>query len=220
MNASRRLMRKMLSWLSRVLVRLFTDVTVTGRDNIPARGPLLVVSNHLGDADGIIGLGLTPVPVEIVAKIELHSLPIFGALLQAYGVIWIHRGQADRRAIRVVLEALAEGRIVAVAPEGRESLTGGLEEGTAGAAYLAYRAKAPILPVTFTGTRNTEVYANLKRLRRTRITVTIGPVFTLQDKEDWHTSVEHGTQLIMQTLASQLPLEYQGVFKIESPPDR
>ena len=47
-----------------------------------------------------------------------------------YGIIWLHRGQADRRAIRAALDGFAEGRIIVIAPEGRYSLVGGLEEGS------------------------------------------------------------------------------------------
>ena len=92
-------------------------------------------------------------------------------------------------------------------------MTGELEEGTEGAAYLAVKANVPILPVTFTGTRNQQVYTNLKRLRRTRINVTIGPIFQLPVEDDWRKSVHQGTEIIMQTLARQLPNEYQGVYK-------
>ncbi len=214
LNFGRRLARKFFNWLVRLIVWLFADVRVSGIENVPPHGPLLIVSNHLGDADTFIGLAISPVQAEIVSKIDLHEIPVLGSLMNIYGVIWIHRGQADRRAIRVIQQALAEGRLVALAPEGRESVTGELEEGTEGAAYLAVKANVPLLPITFTGTRNPQVYANLKRLRRTRINVTIGPIFQLPVEDDWRKSVHQGTQIIMQTLARQLPNEYQGVYKV------
>src|SRR4030067_146028 len=117
----------------------------------------MVVSNHLGDADLIVGMAYSPYEVEILSKAELYDYPILGKLMDAYGVIWVHRGQPDRRALRAALEALRQGRVVGIAPEGRESLTGSLEEGTGGAAYLALKADGPILPVTFTGTQKATV---------------------------------------------------------------
>jgi 1-acyl-sn-glycerol-3-phosphate acyltransferase len=147
-----------------------------------------------------------------MGKVELYDLAVVGWLMDAYGVIWVHRGQPDRRALRAALEGLQEGRIISLAPEGRESLTGSLEEGSGGAAYLALKSGAPIVPVTFTGTENARVYGNMKRLRRTPVTITVGPRFTLQDLPDRKEAIRLGTEQIMQTLAAQLPPEYRGIY--------
>ena len=96
--------------------------------------------------------------------------------------------------------------------KGRESVTGELEEGTPGAAYLALKSGASILPVTFTGTENQKVYPELKRLRRAKISITIGKPFLLDQTGNWRQAVDRGTQQIMRTLAEQLPPEYRGVY--------
>jgi 1-acyl-sn-glycerol-3-phosphate acyltransferase len=213
LNRRRRLLRWLLRKAVRLLVGLLTHTQVSGRSNVPRQEAALVVSNHLGDADVLVGAAISPVPIEIIAKIELLDIPIVGRLLEAYGVIWIHRGNPDRRALRTTLEGLEEGRMVAIAPEGRESLSGALEEATGGAAYLALKACVPILPVTFTGTENWRVYENLKRLRRTDVTVTIGQPFKLEDHGNRRIAVRKGTQRIMKALAQQLPPKYQGVYR-------
>jgi 1-acyl-sn-glycerol-3-phosphate acyltransferase len=125
----------------------------------------------------------------------------------------VHRGQPDKRAIKSVLEAFKEGRLVAIAPEGRESLTGSLEEGTTGAAYLAIKGKVPLIPVTFTGTENQSVFYNIKHFRQTDVTVTIGRPFYLDAMSNWRESVHEGTEKIMRTLARQLPPAYQGYYR-------
>ena len=173
----------------------------------------MVVANHLGDADVVVGLAYVPFEIEAVAKVELYEIPILGYLMDTFGVIWVHRGQPDRLAIRCVLEGLQEGRVIYIAPEGRESVTGSLEEGTEGAAYLALKSGVPLIPMTFTGTENKRVFANLKRLRRSKISLTIGLPFKLEPGPDWRDSVQAGTQAIMKRLAGQLPLEYRGVYK-------
>jgi len=211
----RRFFRKAVAWLLGGIVKLTTRLSIQGIENVPEQGPVLVVSNHLGDADGVIGIAISPRPVEMVAKVELYSLPILGWLMDAYGVIWVHRGQPDRRALRAALAGLQTGRAIGIAPEGRESLTASLEEGTGGAAYLALKSGAPILPVTFTGTQNQIVYNNLKRFRRTAVTVTIGKPFILEKTNHRKESIHQATDIIMQTLACQLPVEYQGVFAQE-----
>ena len=214
LTAGRKIYRNLMRWFSKMLVFIWTRAEVVGLENIPPKGPALFVANHLGDADFILGLAYAPTIVEPFAKIELYDIPVLGKVLDAYGIIWVHRGQPDRRALRAVMEAMKQERMVAIAPEGRESLTGALEEGTGGAAYLALKTDAPIIPVTFTGTENKRVFNNMKRLKRTGVTLTIGKSFRLERSLDRRTSIEKGTEEIMYTLAQQLPAEYRGVYKV------
>ena len=211
----RRLFRHIVRWLARQLAWLLTRTQVSGLENLPDRGPALIVGNHLGDADVFLGLAFSPRFVDMLAKVELYDFPLLGKLMDAYGVIWIHRGQPDRRALRAALDGLAEGRLIAIAPEGRESVTGALEEGTHGAAFLALKAAVPIIPVTFTHTENPRIYGNLRRLRRTCVTITIGPPFRLEKRSDRQSAILYSTQTIMRKLASQLPPEYQGIYQIK-----
>jgi 1-acyl-sn-glycerol-3-phosphate acyltransferase len=102
---------------------------------------------------------------------------------------------------------------VAIAPEGRESLSGALEEGTRGAAYLALKAGVPVLPITMTGTENRAVYGSLKRFRRAEISLTVGLPFYLDAADDQRQVLQRGTQKIMQKLAEQLPEEYRGFYR-------
>lgn len=215
----RRAVRWFLVRLVRLVVRLLTRVRLSGTENTPAQGPVLVVSNHLGDADLVLGLAFATRPLDAVSKADLYDYPVLGWLMDLYGVIWVHRGQPDRRALRAVLEGLAEGRMIAIAPEGRESVTGKLEEGTHGAAYLALKSGAPILPVTFTGTENRNVYGSIRRLRRAEISLTVGKPFHLEASGDWRAAVEQGTERIMRALAEQLPPEYRGVYRTEEADD-
>jgi 1-acyl-sn-glycerol-3-phosphate acyltransferase len=209
----RRGFRAFIRFLARLLVRLTTRSEVTGLENYPATQPALIVTNHLGDADGVLGIAISARPVEMIAKIDLYRFPVFGKLLDAYGVIWIHRGQPDRRSLKTAMQALQESRLVSIAPEGRESLTGALEEGLFGAAYLAIKCNVPVLPVTFTGTENASIFKQWKRLQRAKISVTVGKPFTLEVDQDWRKAVEAGTITIMNTLAAQLPASYRGVYQ-------
>jgi 1-acyl-sn-glycerol-3-phosphate acyltransferase len=210
----RRMVRWMITQVVRLLVWLFIDVDDRGLENIPAKGPALFVCNHLGDLDLILGIAYTPVEVETFAKAELYDFPLLGKLMEAYGVIWLHRGRPDRKALRAALQILKEGRFMSIAPEGRESITGSLEEGTGGAAYLALKADVPLIPVTLTGTENSTIYGNLKRLRRSKVTLTVGPMFRLEKVPDRHAAIQAGTDLIMRVLARQLPASYRGYYRI------
>ena len=123
-----------------------------------------------------------PAALDTLGKIELYDFPLLGKLMDWYGIIWLHRGQPDRRAIRAALDGLAEGRIIVIAPEGRYSLTGELEEATDGAAFLALKANVPVVPVALIGTENVNVYGHLHRLRRPRVKLRVGQPFILAEQ--------------------------------------
>ncbi|MEJ2264438.1 MAG: lysophospholipid acyltransferase family protein [Anaerolineales bacterium] len=209
----RRIVRRLVHWMARLVVRICTRVEVVGLEHLQIYESALVVANHLGDADVVVGVAYSPMNVEVIAKSELYDFPILGWLMDTYGVIWVRRGQPDKKAIRAALQAFDEKRKVAIAPEARESLTGGLEEGTGGAAYLALKADVPIIPVTFTGTENQRVLNNLRHLRRTPVTLTVGSPFQLKKLTSLKEAIQAGTETIMKTLAKQLPPEYRGVYR-------
>jgi 1-acyl-sn-glycerol-3-phosphate acyltransferase len=102
--------------------------------------------------------------------------------------------------------------MVLIAPEGRESLTGSLEAGTEGAAFLALEAGVSVVPVTLTGSESRRIEANLKKLRRSPVTVTIGKPFNLPIQKKDPDAHKEGTRLIMESLARQLPPEFRGVY--------
>lgn len=212
LGAGRQLFRLMLRALFKIVCFFCLRPVVRGLENFPKKGPALVVVNHLGDADGALLLTALPLAADALGKIELYSVPILGKIMDWYGIIWLHRGQPDRRAITAALQGLAEGRTIVLAPEGRYSLTGALEPGGNGAAYLALKADVPVVPVALTGTENRQVYGRLRRLRRAPVTLTVGRPLRLGKDGDRHAALEEGTRQIMEALANLLPPEYRGAY--------
>jgi len=221
LKAGQRFFRWWIRGFVRLIVFLLTRARVKGLERFPRSGPALVVINHLGDADGVLGIAFWPVFTDPFAKIELFELPILGWIIEKYGVIWVHRGRPDRRAISAALEGLRMGRIISIAPEGRESPIGALEGGTEGAAFLAWKANVPIVPVAITGTENWRIYGNMKKLRRTDVTLTVGEPFQLPAESDRKKALEEGTRRIMEELARLLPAQYRGIYAYvgDSTPD-
>jgi 1-acyl-sn-glycerol-3-phosphate acyltransferase len=213
----RRAFRVFLRGLTKLLTFLLLRAEVSGLENFPRYGPAVIVFNHLGDTDAVLMLGALPhkSPAEGIGKIELNEHWLVGPIFRAYGIIWVHRGQPDRRALRAALDGLAEGRMVTLAPEGRQSVIGGLEEGSAGAAFLALKSGAPIVPIGMTGTENDQIYGHLKKWRRAPVTLKVGKPFFLPQPApaDRQKTLQEGTRLIMETLASLLPESYRGKYK-------
>ncbi len=182
----------------------------------PKHGPALVVINHLGDADAVLLAASIPTIIDGMGKIELNEHWLAGPMLRAYGVIWVHRGKPDRKAVRAALDGLSQGRMIAIAPEGRESVREGLEEGTEGAAFLAMKSGVPIVPVAMTGTENEHIYGHMKRWRRARVTLSVGKMFVLKEQADREKMMRDGTRQIMELLARLLPESYRGAYKVNA----
>lgn len=213
LTLARRFFRQFARYLMRLLILTLTRPSVRGLENFPNKGPALVVINHLGDADVVLVGAYTPIMFEGLGKIELREHWFAGPILSAYGIIWVHRGRPDRKALRAALDGLAEGRIVGLAPEGRQTVTGGLEEGNEGAAFLALKSGAPIVPMAMTGTENENIFGHLKRFRRARVTLSVGKPFHLREQTDRQAMLREGTRQIMEALAELLPESYRGNYK-------
>lgn len=213
MTRARRLFRNFAHGLIKLVAKICLNISVEGMENFPTQGPVLVVINHLGDSDVLALLSSLPTPPDALGKIELYELPVLGKLIDWYGVIWLHRGRADTKALRAVLDGFAEGRIIVIAPEGRYSVTGALEEASGGAAFLAYKSGAQILPIAVTGTENESVYGALKKFRRAQVGVKAGKTFKLAEPPGGRQeAVAMGTDQIMQSLAELLPEKYRGAY--------
>ncbi len=205
------LYRKAFQAFCRFLLRALTRLQVSGLENIPAGGPLLVTANHLHWLDAPLLFIFLPFPITVMAA-EKYERKYHGCLMRPLGVIFVQRGEVDRRALRKALAILEAGGVIGIAPEGTRSKTGGLQEGKRGAAYLAYRTGAALVPVAIAGVE--KVFPALRRFRRATVTVTVGQPYRLPEVASKPTSEDLGaaTTLIMKRLAELLPEEYRGVY--------
>ena len=88
-----------------------------------------------------------------MAKAELFKIPVVGHVIALSGAFPVHRDKTDRIAIRTALRLLKEGQVVGIFPEGTRSHSGEMLKPHLGAAMLALKSGAPILPVALSGTR-------------------------------------------------------------------
>ena len=196
-----------------ILLNIFTHWEVEGEENLPPGGPLLLVFNHLAWWDAPLAMAALPYDITGIALKDLQRVPVTGQILAMGKVIWVDRGRYDREALRQALAVLKEGEVLAIAPEGRMSVTGALERGKTGPVFIARKADVPILPIAVTGTE--KVLRELRHFRRPHLKVVIGKVFRLpQDRQhesrrEWR---QADADFIMERLAELLPPEYRGVY--------
>jgi 1-acyl-sn-glycerol-3-phosphate acyltransferase len=153
-----------------------------------------------------------PRVVHHMAKTELFQVPLLGGIIRYFGAFPVRRGEGDRDALRIAAEVLAAGQVLVVFPEGHRSDTGGLGPGLPGAAMIALRAGAPIVPVAVWGTE--------RILKRGRIgpfapvvRVRYGEPFYLVDEGASRREVlQTGIDTIMHRIAALLPPQYRGLY--------
>jgi 1-acyl-sn-glycerol-3-phosphate acyltransferase len=137
--------------LARWVIRRRFAVRLHGTEQVPATGPVIFVSNHIGVADGPLLAIFAPRPVHALTKIEMFRGPL-GGFLRATGQIPIDRNHFDPVAVRLCLRVLRDGGTLGIYPEGRRG-GGDLERFHRGAAYFALASGAPIVPVVMLGSR-------------------------------------------------------------------
>lgn len=124
---------------------------VTGHENFPKEGGILLCSNHIHALDPPV-VGMTaPRTVHFMAKEELFKLPVLGALLPKVNAFPVKRGMSDREAMRTALKILKSGEVVGLFPEGTRSSDGVLKKGLSGAGFFALRGNADVMPCAIIG---------------------------------------------------------------------
>lgn len=198
----------------RFLLHLLFRIEISGAEHLnQPGGPLLVVTNHLHWLDPPIVFAILPLRATVFAAEKWGAHPLLGPLFRIIGnAIFVHRGEADRRALRQALAVLKAGGVLGIAPEGTRSRTGTMQRGRGGAAYLASRTGATILPIGISGQE--KAFRALFRLHRPVIRVMVGEPFVLPGTPNQAKGEEldHYTEQIMRRLAELLPPEYRGVY--------
>ena len=186
---------------------IFTRARVEGVEHMPREGGVLVVSNHLSNADPIVLMAVSPRPLTFMAKEELWQHAFSRLVVTLWKAAFpVRRGQTDIRAVRNALELLHAGLPVVLFAEGTRRPTG-LGRPHPGIGYLASRAHTPVLPVAISGT---EQMGNIWSVTRfPAFTVRFGPTFTV---EAGGSSASEIADEIMRHIAVLLPPERRGAY--------
>jgi len=149
------LMYRVVQVWARCLIALVgCKMTVTGRENVPRKGGLCLVSNHASIADILMLLGYAGRPFGFIAKKELLAVPLLNIWISVLGGLFIDR-KNPRKALRTInagVKRIKAGGAMIIFPEGSRSRGKGLLPFRPGSFKLAAQSEAVIVPVALAGT--------------------------------------------------------------------
>ena len=210
----RRLLRGLLRRLAHAAFAVLADLQIIGQENLPRRGPLLVVANHFSFIDPVAMVRAAPWPLEFVGGFQMPNAPTSVTWIpKLWGYYPVYRGTASRYALQAAEAVLAQDGVLGIFPEAGNWATV-LRPARPGAAFLAVRTGARILPMGFDGLL--DIFPRLHKGRRARATLQIGKPFgpfraTSRGRERRQQLESIGHE-IMRHIAELIPPERRGHY--------
>ena len=210
----RQLIRKILKGGIGFAFNFLTDVKVIGSENMPAKGPLLVVANHFNFMDPLFLIHSLPWPMEFVGGAKMPNAPKMVHFLQrSFGVIPTYRGTGSRGTLKVAESVLRQNGVLSIFPEGG-SWANVLRPARPGTAFLAWRTNASLLPIGIHGSDT--FWKQVRNHQRAQLTLTIGKPFgpfnasnaTRPGREE----LDQIGEVVMRRIADLLPQEKRGCY--------
>jgi 1-acyl-sn-glycerol-3-phosphate acyltransferase len=204
-----------LRFLIRILFNLIARFELRGKENVPLTGGMILAANHIGIVDILLvyyGIDRTDLFIPVAEKWE--KIGWIRWLGRHLNFLFVDRYNPDLKAMRKMIALMEEGKCLVISPEGTRSPTGSLQEGKPGVAYLAARSGFPVNPIAITGTQDKVILGNLKRFRKSSITLTSSTPFIIPPlpKQDRDAALQKATDEIMCRIAVLLPERYRGAY--------
>jgi len=142
------------------LLRIFWRFQASGMENVPRSGALIVACNHISYFDPpTLGVAM-PRPVTYMAKHELFDIPVLGRVIRWLGAFPVDRSRGDVSAFKSAVALLERGAVLGIFPEGTRNKSGTVKA-QLGAALLAARSGATVLPAYVSGTEGAKHFAKI-----------------------------------------------------------
>jgi 1-acyl-sn-glycerol-3-phosphate acyltransferase len=172
LDVGKSLAYRVVAGLIVVLSKILFRPRVTGAENIPLTGPVLIAPIHRSNVDFAFTLFISPRKVFFMAKDPLFKVPLFGTLLRHLGAFPVHRGAADRESITLSEEVLRQGHALVLFPEGTRKDGPNVDTLHDGAMFVAARTAAMVVPVGIGGSDRAMPHgARIPRPARVRVIV-------------------------------------------------
>jgi 1-acyl-sn-glycerol-3-phosphate acyltransferase len=203
-------------WFIRLCLVIYVKgPKVEGLENVPKTGGLILVSNHLNNADPCVIPGVFNRRIITMAKKEMFRWPVVSVLFRFIGAFPVDRQGADLAALREAQRVVNDGLCLLMFPEGTRSRDCQLHPGFPGTALVAYRTGAPIIPIAITGTETIPwPWVFVRPFIGPKVSVRIGEPFYPPKAERITTqAAKDATDEIMLHVAELLPDEYRGAYR-------
>lgn len=152
---------------------LWFRLTVEGKQNLPTDGPYVVAPVHRSNLDTLIVGAISRRRLRFMGKDSLWKSRVTGAVFSALGGFPVHRGTADREALRRCMEVIEGGEPLVIFPEGTRQSGPLVQSLFEGAAYVAARTGVPIVPVGIGGSE-AAMPKGSKLIRPVKVHVVVG----------------------------------------------
>ncbi len=210
----RRAIRHIVQWTTRRLISLLSNFQVLNPHHFPERGPLLVIANHFSFIDPVAVISVSPWPIEFVGGFRVPNAPAsVGWLRKLWGYYPVYRGTGSQIAFRAAQAILNQEGVMGIFPEG-SSAYDVLREPRLGAAFMAARSCARVLPIGLDGF--TDLFPSLRHGTRATVTVNVGkpfgPFSTTGRGRARRQQLEEIGHLMMNKIAELIPPERRGVY--------
>lgn len=167
-------------WLYRVVsgivaafCRVFWRLRVEGREHVPRAGAYIVAPVHRSNIDTLVVSVVSRRRLRFMGKDTMWKYKLPGRLFTALGAFPVHRGTADREALRRCIEVVEAGEPLVIFPEGTRQSGPVVQPLFEGAAYVATRTGVPIVPVGIGGSE-AAMPKGAKMLRPVPVRVVVG----------------------------------------------
>lgn len=210
---------RVLKGVLRPVVEVALQPRVEGVEHVPRSGAAILCANHLSVMDPVVVALAVPRTVFYLGKSEYFARR-WRWLFESLGVLPVARqgGTAGEGSLERGREVLAAGALLGIYPEGTRSPDGRLYRGKTGAARLAARTGASLLPVGVRGTREV-LPPGAKRPRRAPVTVRIGPpldVSHLRGRDADRQALRATTDALMAAIAALSGQPYADVYAAQA----
>jgi 1-acyl-sn-glycerol-3-phosphate acyltransferase len=139
---------KTIAW---PVTHTYVRLRVSGHGHIPPTGPCLIVANHASFVDPVVLGSAFPRRIAFMITRSIYGLRRLTWFYNMMGTIPVAYDVPDPGAMKAALRRLKEGGVVGIFPEGQRMRDGNLGEGKAGAAAIAARSGAPVVPAAIIG---------------------------------------------------------------------